>query len=437
MQALAQQHSAYRRQFDALDRTAEPAWLAQRREQAIERFERLGFPTKRIEAWRNINLAAFGQHEFVPAPAPAGAAAASGLELDRAHRLAFVDGHYNAEASSPGELPAGVTVLTLREALAAEHPALTEHLGRQLSAEHAFAALNEALWQDGVLLHLQPGTVLDMPLLLDFARSARADRAAYPRVLVVAESGAQAQLIEHYRGPADTAYLSCPVTELVLAANAGIEWYKLQEEGAGAFHFGSIVAELERDARFKAHSLASGGKLARTELYVNLNGPGADAQLDGLYLTGEGQYSDHHSWMEHRAGHCSSRQRFKGVLDGKSEAVYDGLVRVAHGAAKTDAQQENRNLLLSKRALAHSNPRLEIYTDDVKCSHGSTVGELDRDALFYLRSRGIGHDDARALLTYAFAAELLTAIGIDGLRDYEQRALFALLPGDATVREVL
>ncbi|RFA31061.1 Fe-S cluster assembly protein SufD [Alkalilimnicola ehrlichii] len=435
-QALEQQHSVYLEEFErrAGERSSEPAWLSKRRQAAIERFERLGFPTRRQEAWRNANMHVLGQQHFVLAQS-GGTVGSSALAVADAIRLVFVDGRFDSAASALGDLPQGVSIQRLAEAWG--DPLLEQYLDRQLDAEHPFAALNTAFAADGVVVHLKAGAVLERPIVLDFARSETAGQAAYPRLLVVAEDNAEARLVEHYRGPADTMYLTCPVTELVIGANAGLEWYKIQEEGDAAFHISCVAVDVARDGRFNGNSVASGGQFARTEVFLRLNGEGADAELNGLYLTGDGQYSDHHTWVEHRVGHCASRQRFKGVLDGKSEAVYDGLVNVAVGAAKTDAQQENRNLLLSKRALAHSNPRLEIFTDDVKAAHGSTVGELDRDALFYLRSRGIGQADAQGLMTYAFAAEQLEPIRVSAVRDYVRELLFARLPGDETVREMV
>jgi Fe-S cluster assembly protein SufD len=438
-QAVVEQDSVFRHELEQLlaQRPPEPHWLTQRRLAAIEQFEHLGVPHRRLEAWRNTDVSALMQRHYSVAPLPTHAVRADALGIKDAYRLVFVDGHLQPGGTALGGLPAGAQVTPLSMALYRDDPLLEEHLGRHFNVEHPFAALNTAFSTDGAVVHLKAGTVLEKPILLEFVCSEGVDHAAYPRVLVVAESGAEAQIIEHFRGPAEGAYFTCPVTELVIGENAGLSWYKLQEEGSDAFHIGCTVARLARDARLRGHSFASGARLSRTEIYVELEGEGADAELNGLYLTAEGQLSDHHTWVEHRVGHCSSRQRFKGILNGKSEAVYDGLVRVAHAAAKTDARQENRNLLLSKRALAHSNPRLEIYTDDVKCSHGSTVGELDRDALFYLRSRGIGQQDAQGLLTFAFAEEQLTPITIPALREYERERLLERLPGDETVRGVL
>ncbi len=433
-QAVAEQQpsSAYRQEFNRRNAPInEPAWLAERRARSFAQFEAVGFPSRRDEAWRHTNVRAVAQEHFALAPLLELPPPRTGLGLPDAYRLQFLDGHLVPTNSAVGGLPEGARIEPLSMALYRHDGLLEEHWGAHLQTENAFAALNGAFAHDGAVIHLRRGVVLQRPLLLEFVRSAQSGLAAYPRVLIVLEEGAEAEVVEYFRGPADTAYLTSAVTEIALAANAGLSWYKLQEEGAQGFHFASVTANVARDARFKGHSFARGGRISRTDIVCRLNGEGADAELNGLYLTSEGQLSDHHTWMEHNAGHCSSRQRFKGVLSGKSVAVYDGLVKVAHGAVKTDAQQQNRNLLLNKRALAHSNPRLEIYTDDVKCSHGSTVGELDRDALFYLRSRGLGKAEAETMLTFAFAEEQLASIGIDALREHESEVLGALLAGSS------
>jgi len=357
--------------------------------------------------------------------------------VPEAIHVVSVDGQFSASHSDLQDLPAGVTVRPLLAALASHDAVLKEHLGRVIGEhDHVFAHLNGALFFDGVLIHAARGAVLERPIVVIHAVSAEAaGRAVYPRTLIVAEEGAQLKVAELYVGP-DAPYLCCPVTEIAAADNASVHHYKIQQEGAGAYHFGALAVRLARDARLHAHAHAFGAKAARTDLYVDLTGPGGEARLEGLYLVEDGQYSDHHTYVRHLAEHCTSHQRFKGVLSGKSEAVFDGLVLVAKGAQKTDARQENRNLLLSKRALAHSNPRLQIHADDVKCSHGSSVGELDRDALIYLRSRGIGPQDAQGLLTYAFIGEVLEPIDIEPLKRYVRASALARLPGDATVKEM-
>jgi len=442
-QVTAQQPaSGYAQDFQARrkDRMVEPVWLIERRQAAMDAFAAKGFPTRKDEAWRNLDLTPVRGNHF-EALHIAGSAdqqvEAIKSVVPGAIRIVYVDGQFSEGSSDLQGLPAGVTVQPLLPALERHDALLEAHLAR-LSGEreHPFASLNTALFFDGVLIHAGRGAVLERPIVVAHVASAEATgRAVYPRTLIVAEEGAELRVAEFHLG-GEGAYLSCPVTEIDVAANASVHHHKIQQEGADAYHFGVIAARLGRDARLRGHSHAFGAKSARTDLYVDLTEPGGEAALDGLYITAEGQYSDHHTYVRHLAEHCNSHQRFKGVLTAKSEAVFDGLVLVAKGAQKTDARQENRNLLLSKRALAHSNPRLEIHADDVKCSHGSSVGELDKDALIYLRSRGIGPQDAQGLLTYAFIGEVLEPITIEPLRQYVRAAALARLPGDATVKEM-
>lgn len=409
------------------ERLAEPVWLVERRQAAIADFEAKGFPTRRDEAWRNLDLSALAKAHYPALHLPGQAdAAALKAVLPQAHWLVFVDGHFSEAQSELAGLPKGVELRPLHHALERDETGISDYLS---DAGNPFAGLNTAFFEDGALVRLARGVVLERPLAIAYLNSDRAaSHAIYPRTLIVAEAGAQAAVAEFHQG-ADAAYLSCPVTEIHLGANAQLQYYRLQQEGAQALHFSRVCARLARDARLSGLSFAVGARTARTDLVVDLTAEGAEADFDGLYLTSEGQFLDHHTWVSHLAPHCNSRQRFKGVLNGRSEAVFDGLVKVAKGAVKTDARQENRNLLLTKRALAHSNPRLEIYNDDVKCSHGSTVGELDPDALFYLRSRGLGLEEAQGLLTYAFIGELIDSIRIEALREYVRRSAYARLPG--------
>ncbi len=441
MSAVAEATSVYLQEFRELGR-AEPGWLSQRREAGIQSFEAVGFPHRRMEAWRNLKPGALTQEHFRAADAvgavPMALAPTAALVPD-AWRLVFVDGHLSASHAVLDDLPDGLTVRPLRDAVVQDGAVPEAHLGRHAVLDnHPFAGLNSAFWADGALIDVAPGTVVDRPVVLVFLSSeSAAHRASYPRVLVRAGEHAEIRIVQVHAGPDALPYLVCPVTEIVAGANSSVRLNHVQEEGAAAYHLGLMHADLARDARLHIHGLSDGGKLARTDIFVNLAGEGADARLDGLYLVADGQYADYHTWVRHQAAHCNSQQLFKGVLSGKAESVFDGLIHVHKGAQKTDSQQQNRNLLLSPRALAHSNPRLEIYADDVKCAHGSTVGELDREAMFYLRSRGIGENDARGLLTFAFANEMLQPIGVEALRDHVGQRLAAFMPGDATVKELL
>lgn len=440
-QAVVEQSTPYSEQFLARrkERMGEPVWLIERRTAAMQAFEKQGFPTRKHEAWRNLDLSPVSQTYFPPVhlvgEVDAQVEALRQLIPD-AHLLVLVDGHLSDAHSALADLPAEVTVRPLTEAVQSEEALVQAHLGEQAPNEHPFAALNLALFEGGLLVHVPRNVILEQPLVVAYVASAEAEqRAVYPRSLIVAEDGAQLRLAEIHRGTAGT-YLNCPVTEISAAANASVDYHLMQESGPEAYHFGVVHGRMERDARVSVHSFAIGGKVARTDLYGDLAGPGAEVEMDGLYLLSAGQYIDHHTWVSHLAEHCQSHQLFKGVLSGRSEAVFDGLVYVAKGAQKTDAKQENRNLILTPRAKVHSNPRLEILADDVKCTHGSSMGELDQDALFYLRARGISAEDAKGLLTYAFVAEVLEPVRIEALREYQRAEALRFLPGDQAAKEM-
>lgn len=431
----------YNDQFLALrdERANEPAWLIERRTAAMQAFEMQGFPTRKHEAWRNLNLTPVSATYFPPVR-PVGQVDAQVEAIrkivPKAHLVVLVNGHFSAAHSNVDALPEGVTLRPLMDALGAEEAVLSAHLAQYASTEkHVFAALNTALFEGGVLLHVAAGVKVDQPVVLANLVSAEAaDRAIYPRSLIVADAGAQLQTIEFHRGEAGV-YLNCPVTEINVSSKAVVHHHLVQEHGPEALHLGVIAGQVADDAELSVHSFAIGGKIARTDIFGDLTGEGGRADFNGLYLLSDGQYIDHHTWMTHQAENCESHQNFKGVLSGRSEAVFDGLVLVAEGAQKTDANQQNHHLLLTRRALVHSNPRLEIFADDVKCTHGSTIGELEDEALFYLRTRGIGPEEAMNLLTYAFIGEVLESVQVEALREYEQKVAMDYLPDNRATQE--
>ena len=440
VESIAEQKSVYLRDFEhAPARDGEPEWLTALRRRGIEAFERRGFPHSKEESWRKTRLSQVANTHYTVQPAAGEASVLAGYRpaVEAGPCLVFLDGRFDAERSRRAELPAGVTAAPLSELDGAAATAVENHLGTLAPVdEHPFAALNTAFVQDVMVIHAARGSLSETPISVVFASSDSEEQAVYPRLLVVVESGAELRVVEQHVGGGAN-YLSCPVTELVAADGAILDYYRVQEPGDAARQLGTVSTRAGKDAAVRMHTLAAGGQLSRTDIYADLDGTGADVELNGLYLTEGRQFCDHHTWVSHNTEHTTSRQVFKGVLDGRSETVFDGLVKVAEGAQKTDAQQENRNLLMSKMALAHSNPRLEIYADDVKCSHGSTTGQLDKEALFYLRSRGVGPADAKSMLVFAFANEMLEPIKVSGLHDYERGLLFRRLPGDETVREVV
>ena len=419
-----------------------PRYLETLRQRGIEAFAARGFPGPREEAWRKLDLSPVTARHHPPAPA-AGTPDPDLVErlesLGEGPRLVFVDGRLAPALCHAGNDARGVFLGALSQlADGAEAPqGLLDNLGSVAGIDgHPFAALNSAFLEDAALVHLGRGALPEAPLQIVFITSDAADgHLVCPRVLVVAEASAAVRLAEVHLSAERSSALVCPVTEVLAGQGSSVELQRFQEEGSGVRHLGVSHLELAQEASATLNSVAVGAALGRLDAYADLRGTGADATLNGLALTAGRQVVDHHTWVRHRCEHGTSRQLFKGVLRGRSETFYDGLVHVAEGARKTDAQQQNRNLLLDRMALAHSNPRLEIHNDDVKCAHGSTVGELDDEALFYLRSRGIGPEDAQALLTYAFADEVLAGIRPERLQNHARELLLARLPGDATPRD--
>ena len=393
--------------------------LHQLRREAIARFGHTGFPTSRDEEWRFTNIAPLTRIDFELAAETDGPTA---VDVDPFRcGLAgpvFVDGHFAPGLSQLDALPAGVLVKNLRTALAEDDALLARHLGQTAKTEdQAFTALNTAFVQDGVLVYLPQGTVLDHPLhMLFLSTGTKAGIATHPRILVVAEAHAEATLLESYVGLGNETYLTNSVCEINVGENASIDHYRVQRETLSAFHISAMHVVEARAARFRSTSIDLGGQLTRNHVHTALIGEGIDSTLNGLYIEDGSQHVDNHTLIEHTQANCQSHEFYKGVLAAESSGVFRGKIHVHQAAQKTDAYQANQNLLLSDSARIDTKPQLEIYADDVKCSHGATIGRLDADAIFYLRSRGIGHREAVRILTRAFAGEVLDRVRIDGLR---------------------
>lgn len=414
-------------------------WLARLRRDALGRFAEAGIPTRRDEEWKYTSLAALEKADFTSRPngwerpvarAEIDALAFEGLE---GHRIVFVDGRHAPSLSRRGRLPPGVTLAVLGDMLA-DAPAALEPFFAPAPGATVFSDLNTAFMSDGLYLHLARGAVLAKPVHLIFIATA-AGRAVHPRNLVVAAPGAQATIIEHYAG-GDAAYFTNAVTHIVAAEGAAIEHYRMQQEGPQALHVGAVHASQARASRLISRSIALGAALARTDITTSFDAEGCEADLDGLYVVGGRQHVDHHTRIDHAQPHGTSREHYRGVLDGTSRAVFNGKVIVHAGAQKTDAQQANHNLLLSRGAEVDTKPQLEIYADDVKCAHGATVGQLDAGQLFYLRSRGIDEAAARGLLTQAFARAVLDRMRLAPVRARLERLLFARLPHAELIPEL-
>lgn len=429
----------YLRAFAPIDKTLArrpEAWTAPLRRAALERFADLGFPNQRQEEWRLTSILPIAAVPFRIQES----AAANGVNRETFQRftfepwecshLVFVNGHAIPALSSVRPLPRGVVVCSLVEALARHRPLVEPHLGRLAPVgTHPFAALNTAFLQDGVFVHVPEDVTLDEPIHLLFVAAPHGGPvAAFPRSLVVAERGGRATIVESYAGlqPGDL-YLTDAVTEIVVGPDAAVDHIRMQQEAEAAFHVAVVQAEVGRGGSFNSWNIGLGAALARTDLNAVLAAEGAQCLLEGLYVAGGRQHTDTHTLVDHAAPHGSSRQAYKGVMDGQARGVFDGTVVVRPDAAKTDARQVNKNLLLSQEALADSNPRLRILNDDVRCTHGATIGRLDESALFYLRARGVPEETARNLLIQAFVSDIVHHIPIAPIRTGLECLLFTRL----------
>ena len=410
-----------------------PGWLQALRHSAFEWVSEHGFPTAKDEAWKYTRVAPILGIPF----APAEPGARCTLSLDDVAELAgdlggprmvFVNGYFVNELSALKNLPESVKLSSLASVFAQEGEALESLFRRRLFRERpqAFTALNMALGEDGAFIRIPTHTTIEEPIHLVFISDANATPlVSHPLSVVFAGVGSRATIVETHTGIAGGVYLSNTVTEIVLDEGADVEHYKVQNEADSAFHLGLMDVRQGRASRFSAHSVALGAALARHEVQVALEAPEAQVALNGLYLPRGRQHLDNPTTIDHAAPHCTSRELYKGVVDGHGRGIFDGHVVVHPGALKTDASQTNKNLLLSASAQAYTRPRLEIFADDVKCAHGAAVGQLDDEALYYLRTRGIPQQAARELLIHAFASEMLELIQVPPLRSRVQQMLAA------------
>jgi len=404
-------------QFEKSDAGRRHPWLRQLREDAITRFERMGFPTTHDEGWRHTNVAPISKFPFRPAVRDFDGLTARELGSltfgdDDSCRLVFINGAYSEELSRAGALPSGTRVKNLATALETERGLLGPYLARLASFEsNPFVALNTAFLADGAFVHIPRKTVLDQVLHLVFLSTSRGEASvSHPRNLILVGDDCQASIVESYGGLDHGSYFTNTVTEIVLGNNASLDHCKLQRESEDSFHVGTLQVLQERNSRLYSHSISLGGALVRNDLNTVMNGEGCDSTLDGLYVTRGRQLVDNHTCIDHARPHCDSRELYKGILDDQSRGVFSGKIIVRKDAQKTSAKQTNKNLLLSEEALANTAPELQIFADDVKCTHGATIGHLDEEQLFYTRSRGIGAEAARTLLTYAFASDILGSV---------------------------
>ena len=397
---------------------AGPSWLAPLRKAGLASFADQGFPTLQDEDWRFTNLALMARLNFQLArPAVVNGAESKAIADSvfagmGGHRLVFVNGFFCAPLSRLQTVAAGVRIESLAAALAEDTGLIQRHLGQQARlAGNSFAALNQAFFSDGAFLFVPAGVEVAEPVQLLYISSAKqAGEASMPRNLVVAGPNSKLTVVESYLATSEEAYFTNAVTEILAGENSRVEHVKLQDEAPGAFHIATIAGEFGRASNVTVHSFALGARLSRNNIRAKLAGEGLECILNGLYLTRDEQLADHHMIVEHAQPHCASHEYFNGILDDKSRGVFHGRIHVHPIAQKTDAKQTNKNLLLSDDATVDTKPQLEIYADDVKCTHGATIGQLNEESIFYLRARGLGAETARRMLIHAFAGEIIERV---------------------------
>jgi Fe-S cluster assembly protein SufD len=396
------------------------------RRAAFDRFAALGFPTTKNEDWHFTSVAPIADHDFQLITARSGDVRRDELRPfcfgTNWHTMVFVNGRFEPELSDLADLPNGVGLWDLASAWG-KSPALADRLGSITSYENAaFTALNTAFMHDGAVVEIAKNAEVEKPIHLLFVTDATAAKGMlHPRNLIVVGRDAKATVLESYVSLSDAVYLTNAVTEVSVGEGATLRHYKIQREGARSYHVGTIDVDQAKDSHYVSFSFATGATLARSNVYTALNGEGCGATLNGLYMLDAEQHSDHQTQIVHAQPNCYSRELYKGVLDGWSHGVFNGKVYVHPIAQKTDGKQTNNTLLLSGTAQIDTKPQLEIFADDVKCTHGATVGQIDQTALFYLKSRGIDNTLARRLLTYAFAADVLETIEVDEIREGLER----------------
>jgi Fe-S cluster assembly protein SufD len=446
MTQLAEDRSVHKTHFPQFAKEivlGNQPWLDQLRAAGMARFEQAGFPHRKQEEWRFTNVDAIARTHFVaPEHSHNVRAIEAGMRFGFADEaiseLVFINGHYTPQLSRLGQLPRGVVV----QSLAASFGSLQVQANLAHFSDvqgNPFVALNTGLIRDGVYIHLPRNTAVEKPIhLLFISIAGDQPTVTHPRVLVVAEENAQATIVETYAGEGTGTYFTNAVTEIVQAANSRIDHCKMQQELPTAHHIASMNVQLGHDASFVSHSMNIGGLLTRNEVGVVLGGEHAEATLNGLVLIDGNRHCDNHTLLDHAAAHCPSHELYKHVLAGQSTGVFKGKIKVRPDAQKTDSKQTSKVLLLSDEARMDSMPALEIYADDVKCTHGSTTGPVDEEQVFYLRSRGISHEAARHLMTYAFAADITRRIRVAPVRSRIENFMAAQhgLPQDLRITDL-
>ena len=419
-------------------------WLRGVRRAGIDWFSRTGFPTPRNEHWKYTNVSPIEKRSFDLAapslrPVQAGGPAQGLPNGAAAPRLVVVDGRVDRELSDLRALPPGVRIEDFTRVVEHDCGFLESRLARIVSPEKtAFTALNTAFMDAGAVIRVDPETIADTPVHLVFVSGSHEHERAYsPRIVIAAGAGSRIAVVEHFIGLDDTVYLDNVVTEIEVAQGAAVEHYKVQRASAGAYHVAALEAKLAAGASFHSLAVSLGARLARHDIDVTLGHEHARCSLDGLFVANGRQHVDFHTNVEHAAPRCESNEYYKGIAGGRGRGVFNGRVHVHPGAQKTEAHQTNRNLLLSRNAEIDTKPQLEIHADDVKCSHGATIGQLDEQMLFYMRSRGIPQSAARGMLTYGFARDVVDRIARSDLREAIGAMVLEHLPGGDGLHGIL
>ena len=415
---------------------AAPAWLREIRTRAMAWFRESGFPTTRQEDWRFTPIAPIVSTAFVPAErlhVQPGQLAEHTFGADAIAELVFVNGMYDPQLSRCPDASSGVTVSTLADLLERDGAALKGQLaGLAAPTASAFTALNTSLFSDGAYVEIARDAVVPRPIhVLFFSTVSGAPQVSHPRLLFVAGEHSECRLIETYAGLAPQVYLTNAVSEYVIGDRAIVDHYKVQRESPAAYHMAALQVRTGRESIFVSHALTLGGAIARNDIGAVLGGEGGDTTLNGLYVGDGQQLLDTHTTIDHALPHNGSHELYKGILGGRSRAIFNGKIIVRPDAQKTDAKQTNKALLLSDHAEINTKPQLEIFADDVKCTHGATVGQLDEEMVFYLRARGLGLHEARALLIQGFAGHITNRIRFEPLRARLDAVLMSLLPKDS------
>lgn len=440
--------SHYLAEYDRFRETLAASWPAQRRTDALEYLKTHGFPTRRTEQWKYTDVSPITRRKFTLGDRPAAGiddALVEKLRFSRldCHELVFINGIFSAELSRNLDLPSNATVCALESERDGNAELLEHYFGNE-DIGHAFTALNTAFLNGGVLIRVPDGIEIPTPIHVIYlggreneTQPSQTSPMSHPRNLIALGRQAGASIIETYAGIPDSEYFTNSHTSILAQPGARLDYYKIQQESRRAYHVGKTLIRQEADSRVDCHALSLGAKLARWDIDAELLEPGAEISLNGLYLTGSRQHVDNHTLVEHKQPHTTSNEHYRGIMNGRSRAVFNGKVIVHEQAQKTEAHQSNANLLLSADAEVDTKPELEIYADDVKCSHGATVGRLDENMLFYLRSRAVDEDTARSLLTYAFADEVIRDIRFPEIRERLEQSIAGELPDTDVIKEFM